>query len=193
MVEIDKKELRSRLIAKRAGLPEHDILENSSHVVELIRSLYEWKNAREVLIYWPIKGEVDVRPLVTELWQRDVTVLMPRCRPDARGEMDIACAACEDELTPGPFSIMEPDAETCPPVDICCPDLAIIPGVGFDRRGYRLGFGGGYYDRLLATDGMKKTIKIGVGYTFQLVEELPTQPWDMPVDIICTQEELWRP
>lgn len=193
MVDIDKKNLRKKLMDKRGALSKDEILAGSADALELIRALYEWKNANEVLIYWPIKGELDVRPLITELWQRDVTVLMPRCRPDAYGEMDIACAACEDELTPGPFTIMEPDAEKCPPVDACCPDLAIIPGVCFDRRGYRLGFGGGYYDRLLATDGMQSAMKIGLGYSFQLVEQLPVQPWDMPVDIVCTEEELWRP
>jgi len=193
MVNMDKKKLRAKLIDKRASLTEAEILGSSSSSLEMIRSLYEWKNAREVLVYWPIRGEINVRPLITELWQNDVTVLMPRCRPDAFGEMDIACAACEDELVPGPFSIMEPDADTCPPVKSCCPDLAIIPGVCFDRRGFRLGFGGGYYDRLLASNGMQSTLKIGLGYSFQLVEQLPTQPWDMPVDIVCTEEELWRP
>ncbi len=193
MADMDKQELRARLIEQRAGLSEEDILSGSSGALEMIRTLYEWKNAKEVLIYWPIRGELDVRPLVTELWQRGARVLMPRCRPDAFGEMDIACAACEDDLTEGKFSIMEPDSQKCPAVDVCCPDLAIIPAVCFDRRGYRLGYGGGYYDRLLATPDMQMTLKIGLGYTFQLVKELPVQPWDMPVDIICTEEELWRP
>ena len=193
MVDTDQKELRAKLIDKRAALTKEQVLSGSGNALEMIRALYEWKNAAEVLIYWPIRGEIDVRPLITELWQRDTRVLMPRCRPDAYGEMDIACAACEDDLTEGPFSIMEPDADSCPAVDACCPDLAIIPGVCFDRRGFRLGFGGGYYDRLLASDTLLSTLKIGLGYTFQLVEQLPVQPWDMPVNIICTEEELWRP
>lgn len=193
MVNIDKKALRAKLFEKRAGLSPEQRLEGSRGVIELIRSLAEWKTASEVLIYWPIKGEVDVRPLTTELWQRGCKVLMPRCRPDAFGEMDIACASCEDELTPGPFTIMEPDVGKCPPVGTCSPDIALVPGVCFDRRGYRLGFGGGYYDRLLASKEMKDTLTIGIGYDFQLVKELPIQPWDMPVDIVCTEEELWHP
>lgn len=193
MVDIDKKKLRKRIMDKRSALPPEAILEGSVGALEMVRSLLEWKDAAEVLIYWPIRGELDVRPLTRELWDRGARVLMPRCRPDTYGEMDIACAACEDDLTEGAFSIMEPDSKTCPPVDSCCPDLALIPGVCFDRRGFRLGFGGGYYDRLLGTGAMKNTLKIGLGYTFQLVDELPTQPWDMPVDIICTEEELWRP
>lgn len=193
MVNMDKQKLREKLVERRAALSKEHICNSSQGALELIRTLAEWRNAREVLVYWPIRGEVDVRPLTTELWQRDCRVLMPRCRPDTYGEMDIACATCEDELIPGAFSIMEPDSVKCPPVETCSPDLAIIPAVCFDRRGFRLGYGGGYYDRLLATDQMQNTLKIGLGYNFQLVEQLPTQPWDMPVDIICTDEELWRP
>ncbi len=193
MVKINKKKLREKFLKQRTDISPEQVLRGSQGVIELVRTLAEWKNACEVLLYWPIKGEVDVRPLVAELWQRDCRVLMPRCRPDAFGKMDIACATCEDELTPGQFSIMEPDAEKCPPVDTCSPDMALVPGVCFDRRGYRLGFGGGYYDRLLASDDMKKTLTIGLGYHFQIVDELPAQPWDMPVNVLCTEEELWRP
>jgi 5-formyltetrahydrofolate cyclo-ligase len=193
MIASDKDTLRRELMARRAGLSAETVRTASEDALSLIRSLAEWRQAREVLVYWPVRGEVDVRPLVAELWQRGCRVLMPRCRPDAYGEMDIACAACEDELVPGPFTLMEPDAGKCPPVDECSPDMALIPGVCFDRRGYRLGFGGGYYDRLLATEGMKRPLILGIGYAFQLVESLPVQPWDMPVDIVCTEEELWRP
>ncbi|WP_319469678.1 5-formyltetrahydrofolate cyclo-ligase [uncultured Pseudodesulfovibrio sp.] len=193
MQQDEKKKLRETLLKRRTALTKEQVRDGSQGAVELIRTLTEWKNACEVLIYWPIRGEVDVRPLSMELWQRGCRVLMPRCRPDAYGQMDIACAACEDDLTPGAFSIMEPDADKCPAVASCQPDIAIIPAICFDRRGYRLGYGGGYYDRLLTTDDMKDTLRIGLGYNFQLVEQLPTQPWDMPVDIVCTDEELWRP
>jgi 5-formyltetrahydrofolate cyclo-ligase len=193
MIASEKDTLRRELMARRAGLSAEAVRTASEGALSLVRSLAEWRQAREVLVYWPVRGEVDVRPLVAELWQRGCRVLMPRCRPDAYGEMDIACAACEDELVPGPFTLMEPDAGKCPPVDECSPDMALIPGVCFDRRGYRLGFGGGYYDRLLATSGMKRPLLLGIGYSFQLVDSLPVQPWDMPVDIVCTEEELWRP
>ncbi len=175
------------------ALPAEVVRESSTNVLAMIRMLNEWRQAEEVLLYWPVRGELDVRPLIDELWKKKIRVLMPRCRPDAYGQMDIACASCKEELVEGAFSIMEPDAERCPAEEKCSPDIAIIPAVCFDRQGYRLGYGGGYYDRLLATPEMKPTLKIGLGYTFQLVEKLPVQPWDMAVDIVCTEEELWRP
>jgi 5-formyltetrahydrofolate cyclo-ligase len=192
MINIDKKTLREQLIKKRSGLSPEFVLQKSQGVMNLLRAIAQWKDVQEVLVYWPIKGEVDIRPLVSELWQRGCRVLLPRCRPDAFGQMDIACASCEEDLTPGPFSIMEPDEKNCPAVSNCSPDMALIPGVCFDRRGYRLGFGGGYYDRLLASDYMRETLTIGLGYDFQFVDKLPVQPWDMPVNIVCTEEELWH-
>ena len=189
----EKQALREQLIKRRTGLSPEAVAEASAGVVGLVRTLIEWRNATEALIYWPVRGEVDLRPLVAELWQRNCRVLLPRCRPDRPGEMDLACAACEDELVPGPFSIMEPDAVKCPPVNECRPDIALIPGVGFDRRGNRIGFGGGYYDRLLATESMRNTLIVGVAYEFQLIDHIPTQPWDKPVHVVCTEQELWRP
>jgi 5-formyltetrahydrofolate cyclo-ligase len=193
MSDMDKKRLRGELVARRSALTAGQTREAGEDVAALIRSLPEWRQAREALVYWPMRGEVDVRPLVEELWQRGCRVFLPRCRPDAYGEMDLACAACEDELSPGPFTLMEPDAARCPAVVSCEPDLALIPGVCFDRRGYRLGYGGGYYDRLLASGTIGRPLLIGIGHAFQLVDELPVQPWDMPVDVVCTEEELWRP
>jgi len=193
MVDTDKKTLRTDLLGKRQALTPEQVREASQRIMERIRALPEWKNASEALIYWPIRNEVDLRPLVTELWQRGACVLLPRCRPAKNGEMDLACAACESDLTPGPFSIMEPDSGKCPPVRKCTPTLALVPGVGFDRSGNRLGFGGGYYDRMLSTEQMRKTLRIGIGYGFQLMDAIPAESWDKPMNLICTDDELWRP
>lgn len=193
MDAMEKKGLRKILLEQRNTLTPDEVLASSEQVLARIRSLPEWGTAREVLAYWPVRGEVDVRPLIKELWDRGVTVLMPRCRAQAPGEMDICCATCEDDLVPGAFSIMEPDSGRCPPVGECGPDLALIPGVGFDRRGIRLGFGGGYYDRILAEKEFAETVTVGVAYDFQLIETLPDEPWDRPVRIVCTQGETWRP
>ncbi|EGB15131.1 5-formyltetrahydrofolate cyclo-ligase [Pseudodesulfovibrio mercurii] len=193
MPETEKDALRKRLIERRAGLSAEEVAEASEGVVSLIRTLIEWRNAGEVLLYWPVRGEIDLRPLMADLWQRGSRVLLPRCRPDQPGEMDLACATGEHELVPGAFAIMEPDADKCPPVPTCRPDIALVPGVGFDRRGNRLGFGGGYYDRLLATDALRDTLVIGVAHEFQLVDAVPVQPWDRPVHVVCTEEKLWRP
>ncbi|WP_419785893.1 5-formyltetrahydrofolate cyclo-ligase [Pseudodesulfovibrio sp.] len=193
MPKDDKQRLRETLLARRQALTPAAVHAASMRVCERIRSLDRWASAREVLIYWPVRGEVDTRPLLADLWARKVTVLMPRCRPDAPGEMDIACATCESDLRPGMFSIMEPAAHSCPAVNRCSPDLALLPGVAFDRHGFRLGFGGGYYDRLMAGADMNDTLTVGLCHAFQLVDRLPIETWDQPVNLICSDEELCRP
>ncbi|WP_243544561.1 5-formyltetrahydrofolate cyclo-ligase [Pseudodesulfovibrio tunisiensis] len=188
-----KGNLRKSLLDRRQGLTHETVREASLRVVERIRSLDAWRNAREVLLYWPVRNEPDIRPLMADLWQREVRVLLPRCIPDRPGEMDLACVNRECDLTPGMYSIMEPDAEACPAVQSCCPDMVLVPGVGFDRHGFRLGFGGGYYDRLLASEDFCATVSVGIAHDFQLVDELPTEEWDQPVTLVCTDRELWRP
>lgn len=184
--------LREELLERRSSLGVDTVREASLAVTRSIRSLPEWQNARQVLLYWPVRHEVDTRPLMAELWQRGVQVLLPRCREGQPGIMDLACVGCETDLRPGMFSIMEPDEATCPVMHEYEPDLAFIPGVGFDQRGFRLGFGGGYYDRLLAESCMEQTLTIGLCYGFQKLVELPVEEWDRPVRAICTEKELCR-
>lgn len=169
----------------------HEAAQRSLNVVHHVRSLPEWRNAHEVLAYWPAKNEVDVRPLIVELWQRGVRVLLPRCRPDQPGRMDLACVTCGEELVPGMYEIMEP-ASACPIADDFHPDIALVPGVAFDASGNRLGHGGGYYDRLLAVSAMQTCLTIGVCYAFQRVPRLDVEPWDVPVHLVADEDSLCR-
>ncbi len=189
----EKDRLRKSLVERRLALSPKDVEKKSRAVAELIRSLSVWKNAWSVLLYWPINNEVDTRPLLEELWRRGAIALLPRCRPDQPGFMDLcACGGVED-LTVGSFGIMEPAA--------CCatqedtgepfvPDLVLVPAVAFDAHGYRLGFGGGYYDRLLAKPEMDEAVTIGLCYDFQRLDGLPTNAWDEPVQGVCSESGL---
>ena len=127
----------------------------------------------------------------------------------------MSCAA-PDELCAGPFGILQPplsedereflllnanndlldDGTTgLPPAAsgvLLVPDLIIVPALAFDLSGLRLGMGGGYYDRLLALPRYRNCLRLGLAYSFQLVSRLPSEPWDMPVHAICTEQGmLW--
>lgn len=184
--------LRQELLNRRIALDTDAVRRASLAITETIRALPEWKNAAQVLLYWPVRNEVDTRPLMTDLWQRGAEVLLPRCREGQPGIMDLACVSCEEDLRPGMFSIMEPDTARCSVMYEFRPDMALIPGVGYDAAGNRLGFGGGYYDRLLSETGMEQTLTIGLCYEFQLVETLPVEAWDRAVKAICTEKALCR-
>lgn len=186
-----KNDMRKRLLSIRSGLSATAVAGASADIAGHVRRLPDWRRAQEVLLYWPVRGEVDVLPLMHELWNRKARVLLPRCRPHENGVMDLACVSCEEDLTPGMYSIMEP-CGTCAALEAPAPQLALVPGVGFDRRGFRLGVGGGYYDRLLAMESMADCLTIGMCYDFQLVDTVPGDEWDMPVKAVATQGEfIW--
>lgn len=188
-VGLEKARLRRGLLARRARLPPEEVARASRAVQARLRGLEAWRAARSVLVYLAYKGEISTLELLEELWGRGVTVLAPRCRPDQAGLLDLACLMSLEQLTPGAWGILEPHPEACPALTGCAPDLALIPAVAFDRSGGRLGFGQGYYDRLLAGPGFADTTLIGLAHGFQVVETLPRDPWDRPVHVVLTPEE----
>lgn len=188
----DKAAIRASLLRQRADLPKAAVSGKSARILAFLRALPQWRSATEILLYLPIKNEVDTTPLLDELWSRGVRTLLPRCRPDEPGVMDVACVTCTDELTPGKYGIPEPAPEVCPGLFACAPDVVLIPGVGFDRQGHRLGFGAGFYDRYLAGDCAKNSLRFGLGYSFQVVDSLPADSWDIPMHAIITEDGiLW--
>lgn len=188
----EKHAIRTTMTARRRDLPTQDRIRLSVRIQERIISLPAVAEASTVLLYSPVRGEADTSLLLETLWRRRVRVLLPRCRPEAPGAMDLFCVAGLAELKPGAWGIPEPDPSACDLHEGCSIDLAIIPGVAFDRACNRLGMGGGYYDRLLAQPGMADCLKIGPGYGFQIVERLPRESWDRPMDLVVTESELIR-
>lgn len=186
----DKAALRRSFLALRDALPQDAGRLAGERAAPLLETLPRWRAAREVLVYLAFRGEVDCAPLMEALWRRGARVLAPRCRPGARGELDVACVTCFEELAPGAYGILEPDPDRCPALDAFAPDAALIPAVAYDRRGGRLGFGQGYYDRLLARPGFAGTFLAGLAHPFQVVERLPLDPWDRPVHAVVTPQEV---
>jgi len=90
------------------------------------------------------------------------------------------------DLVPGPFGLLEPNPKN-EETDLGSLDVMFVPGLAFDVKGYRLGYGGGFYDRMLRETS---ALKVGVCYSFQLVESLPVEPHDVPVDLILTEDGI---
>lgn len=193
---MNKALLRKQLLALREALPPETVRENGVAAQERLLAQDLWRRARQVLLYMPLRNELDTTLLVRRAWAEGKSVLLPRVNPQCRGDMCFARCGGEDELVSGGFGLKEPDAERCPallPDDPAfCPELAVIPGVGFDMTGNRLGFGAGYYDRYLAHPAMSGTVLVGFAHAFQVVPAIPADPWDRPVHALCTEKEfLW--
>jgi 5-formyltetrahydrofolate cyclo-ligase len=188
-----KAALRKAILSRRAGLNEKEVRLASLAATVLVERLERWRSAKEVMVYLAFKGEIETTELLQDLWNRRVRVLAPRCRPWEDGILDVACISCLSDLAPGAYGILEPKEDRCPTLGRFSPGVALIPAVAFDRRGARLGFGQGYYDRLLAGSQFDNTFLIGLAHSFQVVEHLPRDSWDKPVHVVVTEEEIIWP
>jgi 5-formyltetrahydrofolate cyclo-ligase len=132
--------------------------------------------------YWPLEGEMDSRPLMEALAARGHRLALPVVTK-AGGALEFRPWAPGEALEPGPHGTLHPVAR--PPL---VPQALLVPLLAFDRRGFRLGYGGGYYDRTLGDlrrgDGI---VTVGLAFAAQEVECVPTDAWDIPLDLIATE------
>ena len=187
MQEPNKNDLRSLLRQRRQNLPLDLVQKDSALIRERLLSLAGIHDARSVMLYLPARGEVDTWPLLDHFWQRGCEVLLPRCRDGAPGIMDAYAVTSREELGAGSFGLIEPRADLAPLVPDARPEVILVPALAYDRRGYRLGFGGGYYDRFLPALALPPLL-VGPAYAFQFLDRLPVEPWDQPVDLVVTPD-----
>lgn len=187
-----KAALRARMRALRASLAA-DTLRHAALSEALQRHLLAsavWRESPVVMLYCAVRGEVDTTLLLAGAWAEGKRVLLPRCRPGERGVMDAVTCSGPDGLVRSGLGIPEPAGEPAPP-GAAREALIVTPGLAFDREGYRLGYGGGYYDRLFEAGAGHA---VGLVFLEHLVDRVPRDPWDKPVNALCTEEGLlWIP
>jgi len=178
----DKASLRRQLRTTLDRIPAEAWTEWSRQACGILRRRPEWTDARRVFFFYPIRQEIDLRPLLREALATDRLVALPRYRPES-GSYEAAEVGDEiRDIQPGWAGIPEP-CPTCATVPLNQLDLVFVPGVGFDLNGGRLGRGKGFYDRLLEN---VRGIRCGVAAEQQLVDLIPTQPHDEQIDCILT-------
>ena len=157
----------------------------SREIAKRLLASPEFRSAQMIHFYLAAAEEVQTEEMIREALRIKKRVVVPVVRPEINSLTLSELDAFEpSRLQPGPYGISEPRPLYQKKVDPKEIDLWVIPGVAFDSAGNRLGFGGGYYDRLLS--GMRGK-KIGVAFEFQVVERLPIEPTDHPVDQIITE------
>jgi 5-formyltetrahydrofolate cyclo-ligase len=182
--------LRAEMKARLAEMSAQDREDAGLRIRERILGLSEMQDARTVLLYASLPGEVSTDQLAAELRRMGVRVTYPRCLPATR-EMTLHAVASGGELlVDGPYGIREPSTE-CELVGIGDIDIALMPGLAWDREGQRLGRGAGYYDRLLA-DPRWRGLRFGVFFAVQEIRLVPADPWDVPMNLVVTENETAR-
>jgi 5-formyltetrahydrofolate cyclo-ligase len=180
----DKRTLRSAMLAWRSGLEEAERRTASDGLLATLRRERPIETPAVVSGFWPIKEEIDIRPLMIELFNQGCQLALPVVQ--GKG-LPLVFRAWRpgDPLEAGVFGTLQPSAKR----EVLEPDALIVPLLACDEEGWRLGYGGGFYDRTLAGLRAKKTVTaVGVGFHDQLVPQVPHGPSDQRLDWLLTDK-----
>lgn len=163
----------------------------AARIAELVWTVPAVARARTLLLYASAPEEVDTDGVAEEAARRGVEVLYPRCLVETRAMRLHHAGGAEPLglLRPGAYGLREPDPARCPEVEPGRVDVALVPGLAWDRAGRRLGRGAGYYDRLFA-DPRWRAPRCGLFFAAQELPAVPADPWDVPLDVVVTEESV---
>ncbi len=173
-----------RLIREVAKSEEKD-----SKIYTLFKESDAYNIADTIFVYYSVRTEVDTLKIISTALGEEKRVALPKCT-DRDGNMEFYYIKnLKDSLTDGIFSLTEPDVSGCKRASHGENSLCIVPGVAFDKKGFRLGYGGGYYDRYLSNF---KGRTVGLCYEECLCDELPRDTYDIKVDMIITDNKIYE-
>jgi len=182
---IMKNSLRRYLIENRKKISKNEVLEKSELIKNRLFEMKDFQQSLTILFYVSYDNEVYTHDMIKESIKLGKNVIVPKSDKENR-KLILSKLNNWEDLVKGAYGILEP--KEIDPISIDKIDLIIVPGVGFDKQGRRIGHGKGYYDNLLRNS--KKTIHIGLAFEFQIVEEIPTDAHDVPVQKIITEKRV---
>jgi len=181
-----RKSERTRILERRTALNAAERESMTARMAERIEDLLGDPHGLVVSAWWPFRGEPDLKPLLRRLGERGAVTALPVVVEKAQ-PMEFRAWKSGDRLAHGVWKIPIPADGA-----VVIPDVVLSPVVGFDPQCYRLGYGGGYFDRTLATFA-ELPRRIGVGYAFQAMPTIRPQPYDIPMEMVVTEEAVVTP
>jgi len=186
MISEQAFEIRKKILTQRNSLTQEQVDELSSKIIEKFSKIAprSYFKGLPVGIYKSIGNELDLTALAGFLRQSGALIHYPRIKDASLCTLDFVEMQLESSWKTGPYGIEEPDPglPACNPKDL---KLLFVPGLAFGTHGERLGWGAGYYDRFTAR--LPSLLKVVLTFDFQLVDSLPQNTWDQPVDWIMTE------
>ena len=174
-VQEEKKRVRAEMLAKRRALTWDEVQKASKCIAQRIAQTDVYKNSKSIALYMPIDNEVDVTILMEMAISDGKTAFLPRV---SGKQMEFYRYEGRESLRAGRYGILEPISSEAMTADETA--LIVMPGTAFSRHGARIGYGGGWYDRLLA-DAAPGSVRLGVAYDFQVLDDLPSEAHDVPL------------
>ncbi|MDX3774452.1 5-formyltetrahydrofolate cyclo-ligase [Chromatiaceae bacterium AAb-1] len=189
----DRNTLRQHIRKLRRALSPEQQQQASRLLVQQFFSVPLFARQQHIAVYLSNDGEADTTPLINALWQAGKQLYLPVLHPFSTGSLLFIEYTPSTPLYPNRFGIPEPQLQChkiCPLPEL---DLILTPLVAFDQQGNRLGMGGGFYDRTLATSSLqRKPYLAGIAHQCQQVAQLPSASWDVPLPVIITPEKIWQ-
>jgi 5-formyltetrahydrofolate cyclo-ligase len=187
VIQLDKRSLRRSLLSARSAIPADRWQQASEQLSYQLSQTSAIQTAKTVLAYFSTRCEPDLSALFAQ--QRSLAWGFPRCQ----GKV-LFWHQCDPfdstQHQSGAYGITEP-AEQCPQLSAKEVDLILVPAVACDRDGYRLGYGGGFYDRLFSQPDWAQVPTIGIVFESAFLPQLPHDPWDRSLTAVCTEQGLY--
>ena len=181
---MEKEDIRKNILTIRESLSEEEAKSRSQGVCKMLYAMSCFNQSNWLYGYMPIRKEVDIRPFLEHLLDKGKNLALPRVNGDT---MEFYHVTSFEDLEEGSFHILEPK-EKCPKVEAS--GFILVPGVAFDRKGGRIGYGKGYYDKYFSTHSQTLE-KLGIAYTIQIVDEIPTTSQDVRLHGLISEEDFW--
>lgn len=188
-IRAQKNELRAKMKCFRRDMPQAVKEKKDAAIRRGVQSLGQYQICQTLLTFVSTEIEVDTRVLIEQALRNGKRVAVPYCIEGTR-QMDFYYIRSMADLVPRTFGVLEPLPEQCQKWTGAPNSICLVPGLAFDRHGFRLGYGKGYYDRFLSG---YTGLKIGVVYEGCLCQRLPHGYYDLPVDLLITEKRRKKP
>ena len=185
---MEKKIIREEILKKRSQLSKEEHKEKSRELIDKLTNSCYYNNAKTIMTFISFSDEVDTHEFIKQAIKDGKTVTVPVTFPKTK-ELKPSIVKDFNELEPGYYNILTPKKEYIRYIEPKEIDLVIVPSVAYDREGYRVGYGGGYYDRFLAP---LEVNTIGISFDMQLIDRAPRDQYDIAVEYICTEKEFFK-
>lgn len=189
MVNLSKDNIRKSMLLMRNSMKNEEVTLKSEKIIETLLKLPIIKTSNNIMIYMSFNNEVDTFRLLKELKKQKKKVIAPLCNMNNKTITPYEVNDLDKDFVKSKYGFLEPNKEKLNKVNISDIEVIIVPGVAFDVKGNRIGFGAGFYDRFL-NNKKNDTVTISLAYDYQIVDLIPNDKFDIPIDFIITEKRI---
>jgi len=189
LIEVEKKQLRKYIQDKRDNLSLGLRKKKNKEITQKFLKTTDYLNSKNIFIYYPFRSETDTTIIIKKALKESKNIILPRVEGTLVNLYFVNDV--HTQLQEGSYKIIEPIPSSCTKAHVSDINLAIVPGVAFDRNLNRLGYGGGFYDKILRN--LPQSIKkIALSFDIQIVPNIPVLDHDIKIDIIITESKIYK-